>query len=111
MAHSTVKVLVANGTQEPNAAAHFTQQLQQQGWSVGTPGNTTTAVSSTTIYYAPSRQQAAAIIATELGVATTAVQPMSPTVPVPNANGDDVVVVIGSDLAGTGFPSSTTSTT
>ncbi len=109
--HASVKVLVANGTQEPNAAGHFAQLLQQQGWTVGTPGNTTAAASSTTIYYAPSKQQAATLIATELQVPTTAIQPMGVTVPVANATGEDVVVVIGSDLAGTGFPATTTPTT
>jgi hypothetical protein len=107
VAHSSVKVLVANGTQEPNAAGHFSQQLQQQGWNVAVPKNTTSATSTTTVYYAPSQQQAAVLVASELGVQMTAVQPMSPTAPVPNATGLDVVVVIGSDLAGNGFPATT----
>lgn len=105
--HSSVKVLVANGTQKPNAAGHFTQQLQQSGWNVSTPGNSTSAASTTTIYYAPSQQQAAALIASELGVPTTAVQPMTGAVPVANATGLDVVVIIGPDLAGNGFPATT----
>src|SRR5487761_235470 len=63
VAHASVKVLVANGTQEPNAAGHFTQLLQQQGWSVGTPTNSTASASTTTVYYAPSKQQAAALVA------------------------------------------------
>lgn len=109
--HASVKVLVANGTQEPNAAGHFSQLLGQQGWNVGTPGNSTSAASTTTIYYAPSQQQAAALIATELQVPTTGIQPMGPAVPVANATGVDVVVVIGSDLAGTGFPATTTPAT
>ncbi len=106
--HASVKVQVANGTQEPNAAGHFAQLLQQQGWNVGTPGNTTAAASTTSIYYAPSQQQAAALIAAELQVPGTAVQPMGATVPVTNTTGVDVVVVIGADLAGTGFPATTT---
>jgi hypothetical protein len=105
--HSSVKVLVANGTQEPNAAGHFTQQLQQNGWNVSTPGNSTSAASTTTIYYAPSQQQAAALVASELGVPTTAVQPMTGAVPVANATGLDIVVIIGPDLAGNGFPATT----
>ncbi len=111
VAHAKVTVLVANGTQEPNAAAHFSEQLQQQGWNVAVPTNTTSAASSTTIYYAPSQQQAAGVIASELQVPMTGVQPMSATVPVPNPTGIDVVVVIGADLAGTGFPAATTTTT
>lgn len=105
--HSTVKVFVANGTQEPNTAAHFSQQLQLQGWNTAIPGNTTSAAATTTVYYAPSKQQAAAIVASEIGAPASAVQPMSSAVPVPDTTGDDVVVVIGSDLAGTGFPATT----
>jgi len=107
IAHSSVKVLVANGTSEANAAGHFAQKLQQQGWNVGTPQNATLTASTTTIYYAPSLQQAAALVASELGVPTTALQPLSSAVPVANATGLGVVVVIGSDLAGTGFPATT----
>jgi LytR cell envelope-related transcriptional attenuator len=109
--HSSVKVLVANGTQEPNAASHFAQQLQEQGWNIAVPQNTTSAVSSTTIYYASSQQQAALLVASELRVPVTAVQTMSAAVPVANATGIDVVVVIGSDLAGSGFPATTAPTT
>jgi LytR cell envelope-related transcriptional attenuator len=107
IAHSSVKVLVANGTSEANAAGHFAQKLQQQGWNVGTPQNATATASTTTIYYAPSLQQAAVLVASELGVPTTALQPLSSAAPVANATGLGVVVVIGSDLAGTGFPATT----
>lgn len=106
--HASVKVLVANGTQEPNAAGHFTQQLQQQGWSVGTPQNATSAASATTIYYAAGQQQAATLIASELGVPSTSVQALTAATPVPSTTGLDVVVVIGPDLAGNGFPATTT---
>ncbi len=111
VAHTSVTVLVANGTQEPNAAGHFAQLLQEQGWNVGVPRNTTSAASTSTVYYAPSQQQAAALIASELQVPTTGVQPMGTTTPVPNSAGTDVLVVIGSDLAGNGFPATTTPTT
>jgi hypothetical protein len=107
VAHSSVKVLVANGTQQPNAAAHFTQQLQQQGWNVAVPKNTTSAASTTTIYYGPGWQPSAVLIASGLGVPATAVQAMSGTTPLANITGLDVVVVIGSDLAGNGFPATT----
>jgi hypothetical protein len=107
VAHASVKVLVANGTQQPNTAGHFAQLLQQQGWNVATPQNTTLAASVTAIYFSPSKQQAAALIATEIGAPITAVQPLSASVPVTNATGNDVVVVIGADLAGKGFPATT----
>jgi hypothetical protein len=107
LAHASVKVLVANGTQEANTAAHFTQQLQQQGWNVGTPTNSTSPATTTSVYYGVFWQQSAIQIATELGAPATAVKPLTSAVPVPNATGYDVVVVIGSDLAGTGFPATT----
>jgi hypothetical protein len=107
IAHASVKVLVANGTQEPNTAGHFTQLLQQQGWNVGTPTNSTQAAATTTVYYAPSKQQGAALVASEIGAPATAVQPLSATAPVANDAGIDVVVVIGADLAGKGFPATT----
>ncbi len=98
---------MANGTQEPNAGAHFAQQLQQQGWSVSVPQNATTAASTTTIYYAPSQQPAATLVASELGVPVSAVQPLTATAPVANVAGLDIVVVLGPDLAGNGFPATT----
>ncbi len=57
------------------------------------------------------QQQAAVLVASELGVQMTAVQPLGSAVPVANATGLDVVVVIGSDLAGSGFPATTAPTT
>jgi len=111
VARSSVKILVANGTQEPNAGAHFAQQLQQQGWTVSAPENATSAASATTIYYAPSRQPAAALVASELGVPITAVQPLAAAIPVANAAGLDIVVILGPDLAANGFPATTVPTT
>ena len=105
---SSVKVLVANGTSENNAAAHFTQQLQSQGWSTVTPTNATSSASATGVYYMPGQQAPATAIASSLGVATSAVQPFTASVPVPPTPGVNVVVVIGPDLAGHGFPATTT---
>jgi hypothetical protein len=110
VAHSSVRVLVANGTPEPNAAAHFAQLLQLQGWNVATPKNTSSTVSSSTIYYGPGWQPEAALVASELGVPTTAVQALGAGVPVGSTTGLDVVVVIGSDLAASGFPATTATT-
>ena len=107
VSHASVTVLVANGTAQPNAAGHFAQVLQQQGWNIAAPKNTTSPASTTTIFYAPSQQQAATLVASELGVPATAVQPMSATVPVASTTGIDIVVIIGPDLAGSGFPATT----
>ena len=97
--HASVKVLVANGTQQNGAAAHFTQVLQAQGWSMGTPTNTTAAATSTTVYYAPTEQPQGVEVASELGLKSTVVQPLTITAPVTGTAGIDVIVVIGPDLA------------
>jgi hypothetical protein len=110
VAHSSVKVVVANGTQQANTAGHFAQLLQLQGWNVAAPQNTTAAAATTTVFYAPSQQPAATLIASEIGAPATAVQPLSASVPVANTTGVNVVVVIGSDLAGSGFPATTAPT-
>jgi len=110
IAHSSVKILVANGTQEPNAGAHYAQQLKQQGWTVSIPQNATSAASTTTIYYVPSQQPAAALVASELGVPSTAIQPLTTAAPVANVAGLDIVVVLGPDLAGHGYPATTSPT-
>jgi hypothetical protein len=97
--HASIKVLVANGTQQNGAAAHLTQVLQAQGWSMSTPTNTISQASATTVYYAPTKQPEAALIASELGVNPSAVQPLTVTAPLAGTTGIDVVVVIGPDLA------------
>lgn len=108
IAHSSVSVVVANGTQQPNAAGHFSQILQQQGWNVGQALNATAAASTSTVYYASGQQQAAALVATALHLPASSVQPLTSTTPVASPSGTDVVVVIGPDLAGSGFPATTT---
>jgi hypothetical protein len=102
-----IQVVVANGTQAPNAAGHFTQVLQQQGWTVGKPLNATASATASTVYYATGRQAAAAAVAAAIGAPPTSVQPISSSTPVSNTTGDDIVVVIGPDLAGQGFPATT----
>jgi len=100
MLHSSIHVLVANGTLTNGAAAHFTQMLQAQGWSTSTPTNTTSQASTSAVYYAPTKQAAAALIASGLGVKASAVQPLTAAAPVVTTTGIDVLVVIGPDLAG-----------
>jgi len=97
--HSSVSVLVANGTTTPNAAGDFTKELQGQGWNMQPAADTTTPVSASAVYYAPGQQAAAATIAAGLGLKPTAVQPLTTSVPVSGTTGSDVVVVIGPDLA------------
>ena len=63
--HSSVKVLVANGTQKPNAAGHFTQQLQQSGEMLHSGGQYVRGVDDDDLLR-PVAATAAALIASEL---------------------------------------------
>ncbi len=106
--HASVTVLVANGTTEPNVATHFTQVLTTQGWKTLPPADTSTPVTPSNVYYAAGQQNAANEVATALGLKLSTVQPLTTTVPVPDVGGADVVAVIGTVLAGSGFPASGT---
>ena len=96
---SKVTVQVANGSSAAGVATRVTQQLQTQGWNTLPPVNASAQVPASVVYYAVNRKPQALEIATELGLAATAVQPLSSSVPVNGAAGDDVVVIIGPDLA------------
>jgi hypothetical protein len=95
---SSVTVLVANATEENGLAAHYSTVLSAQGWHLETPTDAATTESASAVYYAAGQQEAAAAIATSLGLQPSAVQPLTTAVPVPGASGNDVVVVIGADL-------------
>jgi hypothetical protein len=98
---SSVKVLVANGTTTNGLAAHVSQELQAQGWSTLPPTDTTAPVSASGVYYAAGQQAAAALVASELGLRASVVQPLTTSVPVSGTSGVEVVAVAGPDLAGT----------
>jgi LytR cell envelope-related transcriptional attenuator len=97
--HSSVKVLVANGTSTPGAAGTYTQLLGSQGWATLSPSDTTSQQSTSTIYYAAGQQAAANAIAASLGLAASKVEPLTNSVPVSGTSSADVVVVLGPDLA------------
>jgi len=96
---SSVKVQVANGSTTAGVATTITQQLQTLGWDTLPPVNASSTVPASVVYYAANRKPEALEIASELKLAATAVQPLTTSVPVANASGDDVVVVVGPDLA------------
>jgi hypothetical protein len=96
---SQVSVQVANGTTTSGLAGTYTTKLQLLGWNtlprVNGPAETTTV-----IYYHPAFLWAAQEIATEIGVPATAARPLGTATPVPGATGDDIVVILGPDVAG-----------
>ena len=99
IARSSVKVQVANGSSTAGMATTVTQQLQTLGWDTLPPVNASSQVSASAVYYATNRKPQALEIASELKLTASAVQPLTTSVPVANASGDDVVVVVGPDLA------------
>jgi hypothetical protein len=95
-----VKVQVANASSTSGAATKITQQLQASGWNTLPPVNATVQVPKSVIYYSPNQKTAALEIAAELHLTASSVQAMTSSVPVAGAAGDDVVVMVGPDLAG-----------
>jgi hypothetical protein len=100
-APSTVSVVVANATSADGLAAHYTSVISAGGWNMGTPIDSNTTEATSAVYYATGEQEAAASIATTIGVQPTAVLPITSATPVSYPTGTDVVVVIGEDLAST----------
>lgn len=99
VAKSEVKVQVANASTIAGAATKVTQQLQTLGWNTLPPVNANAQVPTTKIYFAQGRKAAALEIAGELHVSAAAVAPMTTSVPVAGAAGDDVVVLVAPDIA------------
>jgi hypothetical protein len=95
---SEIQVQVANGTSSAGVATTVTSKLQEQGWSTLPPVNASSTAPSTTVYYAGGRKAAGRLLAKDLSLPASAVQPLTTSVPVPGANGDDLVVVVGPDL-------------
>jgi hypothetical protein len=98
IAHSTVKVVVANATQTNGLAGHYTTVLAAQGWAMQTATDAAAAEQSSAVYYANGFQGSATTIASTLGLTAAAVLPLTSSVPVAGITGDDVVVVAGADL-------------
>jgi len=97
--HSSVSVVVANATDVNGVAAHYSSVIAAGGWSMQTPVDATATEATSSVYYAPGQQEAAASIATTIGVKPSEVLPVSSATPVSGISGTDVVVVIGQDLA------------
>ena len=95
---STVRVQGANGTKTSGLARAYTQQLQTLGWDT-LPQLNASPVASTVVYYNPKFLWAAEQIANAIKVSRSAIHPLGGLRPVAGANGDDVIVVLGPDVA------------
>lgn len=95
---SQVRVQVANGTATAGLARTYTQQLMTLGWNT-LPEMNGPKVNSTIIYYNPGFLWAAQSIATALKVNASVAQPLNGQQPVAGASSDDVIVILGPELA------------
>lgn len=106
-----VKTLVANGTQTTGLAARVGAKLQSDGYDVLSPVNASQQVTASGVYYTSGSGAAATEVASALGLSAASVHPLpSSSPPVSSADGAQVVVVAGPDLASR-FPASSTPTT
>lgn len=93
-----VRVQVANGTLTSGLARTYTQQLMTLSWDT-LPQLNAARVASTIVYYNPGFRWAAQEIATEIQASSSSIQPLNGLTPVPGASGDDVIVILGPDVA------------
>lgn len=106
---TAVKVLVANASETNGVAGYYTSQLASAGWGTLTAVTADTVETTSSVYYASGQQANAEAVASELHVASSAVQPLGSTVPLSSTTGADVVVIAGEDLAAK-VPTTTTTT-
>jgi hypothetical protein len=95
---SKVRVQVANGTGTTGLARTYTQQLQTLGWDT-LPEMNGPKVAATIIYYNPDSLKAAQELASEIKVSNSAIKPLDGLSPVAGASGDDVIIILGPDVA------------
>jgi LytR cell envelope-related transcriptional attenuator len=95
-------VQVANGTSKANQATFYTNKLQPFGWVMQPPLDAFPPhpVTHTVVYFAPTWQPAAKKVAAQLGLnPQTSVTVRTGQTGVAGAANDQVIVVIGPDLA------------
>jgi len=95
-------VQVANGTSVANQATFYTQKLQPYGWVMQPPldAHPPHPVTHTIVYFAPTWQPAAKMVAEQLGLnPATSVEVRTGATGVAGAANDQVIVVVGPDLA------------
>jgi hypothetical protein len=98
IAKTRVRVQIANGTSVTGLARSYTQSLMTLGWDALPEVNGPTT-SVTIVYYRAGFVWAAREIAQDIKVKPTAVKPLRNPKLVTGAASDDVIVVLGHDLA------------
>ncbi|MFN2609196.1 MAG: LytR C-terminal domain-containing protein [Acidimicrobiales bacterium] len=102
-----VKVLPANGSGVSGLGQRVGDRLKAKGYNALAPANATKDISASQVEYAADFEQEARVLATNLGLAATAVKALEPSPPVADTKGADIVVFIGPDLSASGATSTT----
>ncbi len=92
-------VQVANGSQVPNAAGHFTNILRNMGYTVLAARDTISPETSSYVYYLPGAKADAIEVAGALQIPTSSVAAMPATPPVATMGTAEVLVVLGPTIA------------
>ena len=95
---SSIKVLVANGTNTNGAATTVDSLLSGKGYATLTPVNALTVVHASQVYAVAGQLAAAKQVVAALGLTDAAIQPSSTPIPVTSVGPAMVVVVVGPDL-------------
>jgi len=93
---ATVKVFVANASGKKGAAGTVAQVLTDQGFPAPITGNAAQTANSV-VYVLPGDTGQGALVATDLGLDPSVVQPMPNPSPVTDLKGATVLVIIGTD--------------
>jgi len=110
-APAAVKVLPANGTSTAGAGTKTGDRLKTAGYNVLAATNTSKPATTSSVEFAPGFEREARVVAQLLGLADSAVQPLPTPAPVPDLRGANLLVIVGTDLAGRTAPAATTATT
>ena len=95
----STKVAVLNGTAEAGLAASYARQLEQAGYERGPVTNTESAFDRSVVMFDQDSQQCAPEIASTAGLSSAPAEPMNQEI-VGIAEGSQVAVVLGEDVAG-----------
>ena len=95
---SSIKVLVANGTNTNGAASTVSSLLSGKGFGTLTPVNALTVVHTSQVYAVAGQLAAAREVVAALGLTDAAIQPSSTPIPVSGVGPATVVVIVGPDL-------------
>jgi hypothetical protein len=105
----STKVAVLNGTAEAGLAASYARQLEQGGYERGPVTNTESAFDRSVVMFDQESQQCAPEVASTAGLSSAPSEPMNQEI-IGIAEGSQVAIVLGEDVA-TGGSSGTESST